>query len=90
MPLASAAALAAFLVALLLFYPLEDVVVAALGRSPVGCCAAGSSEPFLAVTPSALGVAGRVVLLAGGDSSGSVESARRFSPPSSGIASGLV
>jgi hypothetical protein len=89
-PLASVAALAAFLAALLLFFPLEGVVVVALGRSPIGCCAADASEPLSAATPSALGVAGRAVPFADGDSSGSVESARWLSHPSSDVASGLV
>ncbi len=51
---------------------------------------ADASEPFSAATPSALGVAGRAVPLADGDPSGSVESARRLSSPSSDITSGLV
>jgi len=89
-PLASAAALAAFLAALLLFFPLEGVVVVALGRSPIGCCVADASKPLSAATPSALGVAGCAVPFAGGDSSGSVESARWLSHPSSDVASGLV
>ena len=72
-PLASAAALAAFLAALLFFFLPDSVVTAALGGSPSGCCATGSLESSSVATPSALGVAGRVVLVAGSDSSGSVE-----------------
>jgi hypothetical protein len=89
-PPVSAAALAAFLAALLLFFPLGGVVVVAFGRSPVSCFAAGISEPLSVATPSALGVTGRAVLFAGGDSSGSVESVRWLLLPSSDIASGLV
>jgi hypothetical protein len=89
-PLASAAALAAFLAALLLFFPPGGVVAAALDESSAGCCTTGSLESSSVATPSALGVAGRVALVAGSDPSGSVESARQLSPPLSDIASGLV
>ena len=88
--LASAAALAAFLAALLFFFLPEGVVTAALGGAPAGCCATGSLESSSVVTPSALGVAGRDALVAGGDPSGTVESAWQFSSPLSDIASGLV
>ncbi|MFN9908641.1 MAG: hypothetical protein ACK56F_21365, partial [bacterium] len=87
---ASAAALAAFVAALLLFFLPECVVVAALGGISPGGCVADASEPSSAAIPSASGVAGRSVPLADGDPSGSVESARWFSHPSSDITSGLV
>ncbi len=75
-PLASAAALAAFLAALLLFFLPEGVVAVALGGVSTGGCVADASETFSAAAPSAFGVAGRAVPLADGDPSGSVESAR--------------
>jgi hypothetical protein len=67
-PPVSVAALAAFLAALLLFFPVGIAVVVAFGGPPLGCCAAGTSEHFSAAVPPELGVADRAVLFAEGDS----------------------
>jgi hypothetical protein len=84
---ASAAALAALLAALLFFFPFGTVVVVAFGGPSLCCRKAGTSEHLSAAAPSELGVVGRAILLADGGPSGSVESVRWLSLPSSDITS---
>jgi hypothetical protein len=87
---ATAAALPALLAALLLFFPIGLAVVVEFSVPSLCCRAAGTPEHLLAAAPSELGVVGLAVLLADGGPSGSVESARRLSLPSSDITSGLA
>ncbi len=85
-----AAALAALWAAFLLFFPLGTAVVVAFSGLPLGCCAADASKRLSAATSSDLGVVGHAVPLADGGPSGSVDSMRWLSLPSSDITSGPV
>jgi hypothetical protein len=83
----TSAAARVLLAALLLFFPFGIVVVVTLGGPPLGCCAADASEYFTVTTSSDFGDAGRLVPLASGGPSGSVESMSWLSLTSSDITS---
>jgi hypothetical protein len=78
------------LAALLLFFPVGLVIVVEFNEPSLCCHAAGTPEHLSASAPSELGVVGLAVLLADGGPSGSVESVRWLSLPSSDITSGLA